>query len=338
MSFIIQDFGNYKNQKYKLYTFTNKNNLSFSVTDFGARLVKFESPDRNGKLINITLGFDTLQGYVDDEYYFGASIGRFAGRIKDAEFELDNHYYKLSANNDKNTLHGGFNSISHRHWNAETIEEENKVGIIFSLISPDLDNGFPGNLSISAKYLLGNDNSLTIQYTATTDKKTIINLTNHSYFNLLGNVANILNHEIKINSDKYLEVNQNLLSTGRIININNYFSEFRTLESILECINFNDIDLSYVLADKNQCVLDLRESSCGRGLRIFTNQNTAQVFTSKRLADQVLSGNFKSQCFAGIALEMQNYLDSIHHKSFTCAILNPGEKYLNKQVILPYTF
>lgn len=345
MNFTVQQtlFGSHADNEHILITVSNKLGIKFSVCDFGARLVEFATPDRNGNIANVVLGFANLEDYVNDKFYCGATIGRYAGRMEAAKFTLDNITYSLSDNHNGMTLHGGLNAMSNQKWQSRIIELPEKVGVIFSLISPHLENGFPGNLVVEASYWLTQTGKLRIEYSAISDQQTIINLTNHSYFNLLGNGTNILSHHLEIVANQYIEVTPDLLATGAILDlpVELSFAQSREINEVVEAFGYQDLDLSYILEHsdldhENSVKVNLSALEVGKGLCFTTNQNTAQIFTSKRL-NQISSTPLTEE-FGGIAIEMQNYLAAIHHSNFPTTILKPNEKYLNWLEISPYIF
>ena len=199
-----------------LYTLTNTNGMIAKITNFGGILVSLEVPDRNGKLADITLGFDKLDGYLGEHPYFGAIVGRYANRIGKAQFTLDGKVYKLAANDNENHLHGGNKGFDKKVWRLEDIGATNDGAMVkLSYISEDGEEGYPGNLACSVTYTLTKDDQLRINYEAETDKTTVVNLTNHSYFNLAGQGnGDILGHEMMINADKYTVVDKGLIPTG----------------------------------------------------------------------------------------------------------------------------
>ena len=194
-----------------LYTLQNDNGIKIKITNYGGIITSIETPDKNDNIENIAWGFEKLEGYLSEEYlssypFFGAIIGRFGNRIANGHLEIEGKTYKLAVNNGPNHLHGGITGYDQILWNAETIENEEGVGIKISYLSPDLEENYPGNLEVSCIYTLNNKNELVLEYFAETDKTTVVNLTNHSYFNLTAGKENILNHELKLNADKMTEM------------------------------------------------------------------------------------------------------------------------------------
>jgi aldose 1-epimerase len=331
-------FGEINNQVIYLFTLRNSNGYFVQVINYGARLFSYNIANKSEEFRNIVLNLPNLDEYIKDKFYVGATIGRVAGRIKDSTCLINNQIYELSQNNIDNTLHGGYAAISHQVWESTEHITATKIGIEFTIKSKHLDNGFPGNLTIQAFYWLDENNALTIEYKASTDITTIVNLTNHSYYNLGGAGTNILDHKIDLASDKYIEVNANLLPNGKIKDLekSNYeLKNFKAINQVLSSINYADIDLSYII-HPNSYALNMHLEDAGVGIKFFTNQNTLQIFTSQRLEDIVDNKLMKTQSFAAIAIEPQNYLDAIHHKNFPSIILQPNQQYFNLIRIEPY--
>src|SRR5215471_7015463 len=196
-----------------VYTLTNKNGMQVTITNYGGAVVSVMVPDKSGKLGDVVLGYDTLEGYVTDKNFFGALIGRYGNRIGHAEFKIDGTTYTLAKNNGENSLHGGLKGFNKALWDAKDISKDGEPSLELKYVSKDGEEGFPGNLSVTVVYTLTNKNELKIDYSATTDKKTVVNLTNHSYFNLAGG-GKILDHEVMINADKFTPTDEGLIPTG----------------------------------------------------------------------------------------------------------------------------
>ena len=213
-----------------LFTISN-GKMSVSCTELGATLTSIVLEKKNGKTIDVLYGHSTLDGYVTSTSFFGCIVGRFANRIGNASFTIDGKKYKLDKNDKENTLHGGFDGYHKKVWKGSLVKEENYVGVKFTRLSPDGEQGMPGNVKLEVYYLLDNNNNLTCYYTAKTDKATPINITNHAYFNLAGN-GKILNHTLKMNSKYILEVRKGLIPTGKFINVENTPFDFTTEKSL----------------------------------------------------------------------------------------------------------
>ena len=274
-------------EEIKIYTLENKF-LKVELLNLGAIIKKIELKDKNGNIKNIVLGYEDIEKYRENPAYLGAIIGRTAGRIKDGILKLDGAEYQLDKNNNGNTLHGGKNSISHRFWNAEKIEN----GLCFSIKSSNLDNGYPANVEIKVSYIL-NDNELLIKYFATTDNLTYLNLTNHSYFNLSGNPDNIIYEDIlKIDSDYLIGINENSIPYETIILDNNIFNfrEAKKLEEFFKAddkqktIANNGIDHPYIFNEKIG-KLEIKNIKSGIKMSVETNNPAVVIYTANYLQD-----------------------------------------------------
>src|SRR5213596_1816644 len=234
-------------QPVDLYVLTNKNGSEVSITNYGGTVVSLKVPDRSGKIADVVLGYDNVEGYAEGKSYFGAIVGRYGNRIGHAQFVLDGKTYTLAKNNGENSLHGGVNGFNKAVWTAKTLSSKDGQSLELSYLSKDGEEGFPGNLKVTVIYTLTDDNALRIEYSATTDKKTVVNLTNHSYFNLNGQGSGTINnHLMMINADKYTPVDFTLIPTGKIESVANTPFDFRTPTAIGERINDTaNIQLKY---------------------------------------------------------------------------------------------
>lgn len=274
-------------EEIKIYTLENKF-LKVELLNLGAIIKKIELKDKNGNIKNVVLGYEDIQKYRENPAYLGAVIGRTAGRIKDGILKLDATEYQLDKNNNGNTLHGGKNSISHRFWNVQNIEN----GLCFSIKSSDLDNGYPANVEIKVSYIL-NDNELLIKYFATTDNLTYLNLTNHSYFNLSGNPDNIIYEDIlKIDSDYFIGINENSIPY-ETINLDNNIFNFREAKKLEEFFKADDkqktianngIDHPYIFNEKIG-KLEIKNIKSGIKMSVETNNPAVVIYTANYLQD-----------------------------------------------------
>src|SRR5438874_4308761 len=227
-----------------LYTLTNKNGVEVAISTYGGAVVSLKVPDRNGKLADAVLGYDSLDGYVNDKSYFGAIVGRYGNRIGHAQFVLDGKTYTLAKNNGENSLHGGVNGFNKAVWTAKTLSSKDGQSLELSYLSKDGEEGFPGNLKVTVIYTLTDDNALRIEYSATTDKKTVVNLTNHSYFNLAGQGSgDILGHLLTIEADKFTPVDSGLIPTGELRDVAGTPFDFRNSTAIGARISQDDEQL-----------------------------------------------------------------------------------------------
>jgi aldose 1-epimerase len=325
----------------KLYTFTNSNGLSIKITNYGGIITCIEMPDKDGKNENVVCGFNDLESYLSEEYlanypYFGAIIGRFGNRIARGNLEIGGKSYPLAINNGPNHLHGGVTGFDKRLWNAAVIEKEDAAGISLTYHSPHLEEKYPGNLDVICMYMLNNKNELIIEYTATTDELTVVNLTNHTYFNLTGGRKNILDHELKLASVKMTEMSDQI-PTGSIVSTADTpydFSEFKKIMRDMKDIP-GGYDDNYVLDNENGALIyagTLREPESGRQVEVYTTQPGMQLYTGYWIPELVINGEKKFGRFSGVALETQHYPDSVHHPNFPSTLLQPGETYNEKTI------
>jgi aldose 1-epimerase len=319
----------------EIYTLTNTSGIRARITSFGAILVSLEVPDRNGKLADITLGFDKLDGYLGVHPYFGAIVGRYANRIGKAAFKLDGIEYKLAANNDVNHLHGGIKGFDKVVWRLEDLGVKGAGAVVkLSYVSEDGEEGYPGNLACSVAYTLTEDNKLQISYEAETDKKTVLNLTNHSYFNLAGQgTGNILGHELMLNADKYTVVDEGLIPTGENRNVKDTPMDFTTPMTIGSRIGQVEggYDHNYVLKSGGGTLAlaaKAYEPTSGRVMEIYTDQPGVQFYTGNFLDGSVTGKAGKVyQKNYGFCLETQHFPDSPNKPDFPSVVLLPGQKY-----------
>jgi aldose 1-epimerase len=330
-----KNIGVVDHQTVKAFTLMNDHGIEITVLNYGCTITKIMTPDRNGEFENIVLGYDTLEDYLNHRSYFGCIVGRVAGRIAGATFSLDGKTYTLAANDNGNNLHSGVKSFSHVVWEAKPIKDEKYVGVHFFYRSPDGEEGFPGNVEMNVTYLLTNENELIIRYKGTTDQKTILNVTNHSYFNLSGDLKrDILHHSLKMNSSQYVELNNELLPTGNLIDVDNSPFDFRIERLIQDGVNSNHpqnklvgagYDHPFVLRDDKEIVLTDKES--GRTLTIQTNEVGVVLYTGNMLPNDTWIRGKKSRKYLGLCLETQGLPDAIHHPHFPSIVLNEGEVY-----------
>ena len=327
-----------------LYTLTNSGLLRARITNYGAILVSLEVPDREGKVVDVTLGYDTLDGYIEDDPYFGATVGRYANRIAKGKFVLDGIEYKLATNNGENHLHGGNRGFNKVLWNAEELKTRETVGLKLTYLSKDGEEGYPGNLACTVIYTLTNDNELNISYEAQTDKATPVNLTHHSYFNLAGQgTGDILGHELMLNADHFTPVDDGLIPTGEIKSIKGTAMDFTTPTSIGSRIDQvpGSYDHNYVLNSKDGSIAlaaRVYEPSSGRVMEIYTTEPGIQFYSGNFLDGSIKgkSGKVYDKQY-GFCLETQHFPDSPNKPEFPSAILRPGQKYTQKIVHKFYT-
>jgi len=328
-------------RKVTLYELANENGLYASVIDYGAILVSLHVPDRNGKMADVVLGFDNLDAYLKRNPLFGATVGRYANRIAHASFTLDGTEYKLTANAGKNHIHGGrskrFDKVM---WKGRTFRSNDEVGVRLTYLSKDGDEGFPGNLGCTVTYIFTNKNELKISYEATTDEPTIVNLTNHSYFNLAGaGEGDVLGHEIVINADYYTPADKALIPTGEIHHVDGTpldFTEPRTIgASIGELKQTRGYDHNYVLKNSSgSLVLAARvyEPASGRVMEVRTTEPGMQFYTANGMRGiSGKDGKTYNQHY-GFCLETQHFPDSPNKPHFPSVVLRPGQKFSSMTV------
>lgn len=324
----------------KVDLFTLKNDkIEINITNYGAIITAIYMPNKNGSTENIVCGFDKLETYLSDEYlgsypYFGAIIGRFGNRIANGKLEIEGKSYELVANNGPNCLHGGSVGFDRKLFTAETFEKDNEVGVKLEYTSPDGEENFPGNLKVTCIYTLNNNSELGIQYYAETDKTTVVNLTNHSYFNLSAQKENCLNHVLELTATKMTEMVEQI-PTGKIIPVVGTAYDFTTAKKLNAAGLELGYDDNYVLDnEKGELKLAgcLSEQNSGRKMEVYTTQPGMQVYTGYWNPELTINGNKKFGSFSGIALETQHYPDSVHQSNFPTTSLKPGEMYDQKTV------
>lgn len=330
---VKQSFGETDGKQVDLYTLTNKNGAQIKITTYGGIITSWTSPDKSGNKSSIVLGFDSLSGYLAKPPFFGALIGRYGNRIANGVFKIGDSTYKLATNNGKNHLHGGNKGFDKVVWDAQTVADS-VPALVLTYLSKDGEEGYPGNLSVKVTYTLTDDNELTIAYEATTDNPTVVNLTQHSYFNLTGDHANtILDHTLMIDADKYTPVDSTLIPTGELKDVKGTPFDFRTATKIGARIDSvpGGYDHNFVLNRKDaslQKVAELSDAVSGRTLEVFTTEPGLQFYSGN-----FLKGDFKDSqgkpfnLHTGLCLETQHFPNSPNQPSFPSTLLKPGEKY-----------
>ncbi len=332
------DWGEFDGSKVYLYTLTNSKGTEVKITNYGGIVSSFVTADKNGNRSSIIIGFDSLSGYLAKPPYFGALIGRYGNRIGDAKFTLDGTTYQLAANNGKNALHGGLKGFDKVVW-IPTVMDDTIPMLMLSYTSVDGEEGYPGNLKVMVHYILTNDDELKIEYSAETDKATPVNLTNHSYFNLTGDVSNtILNHTLMIDADNYTPVDTSLIPTGEIKFVKGTPFDFTTAKTIGKEIDSvkGGYDHNWVLNKKDnslQKVAVLSDTLSGRSVEVFTTEPGLQFYTGNFLDGKFINRDGKAiNQHTALCMETQHFPDSPNKPNFPSTILKPGEKYHSETV------
>ncbi len=328
------DFGKTKDGKnVELYTLTNVHGAVAKIMTYGAILTEVHMPDRNGKFGDVVLGFDNFAQYEAGHPFFGAIAGRVANRIAKGEFELDGQVYHLAINNGPNTLHGGKEGFDKKIWRAEPLINRDGPAVRLSYLSPDMEENFPGNLETTVTYTLTNANEIRIEYHATTDKDTILNLTNHSYFNLSAfRSPMILDDVLTLDADRYTPTDDTLIPTGEIRSVKGTPYDFTTPHRIGERIEAaGGYDTNFVINGQagtlRRCAR-AEDPQSGRVMEVYTTQPGVQFYTANFL-DGTLTGIGGNRYIknAGFCLETQDFPDAIHHANFPSPVLKPGDIY-----------
>lgn len=327
-----------------LFILRNKNHVEAAFTNYGARILNFQIPDKSGNLTDVVVGFGSIEAYQQStERYFGATIGRYGNRIANGKFKLDSREYSISINNSPNALHGGKKGFQDVVWDAKQLNEQT---LEFTYLSKDMEEGFPGNLQVKVIYSLSDDNELIINYEASTDKKTILNLTNHAFFNLNGEGSGtILNHTLKINAEQYTPVDSTLIPLGEIVALAGSPFDFRKAVRIGERINDDNIQLKYGKGYDHNYVLNpgkngemkaaatVRGDKSGIVMEVFTQEPGLQFYSGNFMKSKnTFKGGTNDDFRTAFCLETQHFPDSPNQPNFPSTILKPGELYKTKTI------
>jgi len=338
-----EDYGTTpEGEKVEQYTLTNKAGMEVKIITYGGRITSLKVPDKNGEFEDVILGFDSISQYTSDNPYFGALIGRYGNRIAGGKFSLDGEEYQLPQNDGQNSLHGGDKGFDKVVWTAEVPADS--TSLVLTYKSKDGEMGYPGNLDVQVTYTLNEDNSLDVDYEAETDKKTVVNLTQHSYFNLTGDFDNtILDHEVVINADQFLPVDETLIPTGEIRDVEGTpfdFTEAKIVGKEIETENEQlklglGYDHCWVLDDQSEDMhfaASAYDPESGRFMVVSTTEPGIQFYTGNfldgTLPQQGGEGTYAKR--SGFCLETQHYPDSPNQEKFPAVVLNPGEQYSSK--------
>lgn len=322
----------------------NDNGMKIKVIEYGGIITECMVPDKNGIFEDVVLGHDSLDEYLNSNYYFGALIGRYGNRIANAKFSLDGIEYSLDNNDDPNSLHGGETGFHTRVWKGEEIGVVNGTGLKLTYLCKDGEEGFPGNLNVEVTYTLTNNNALVIDYTATTDKKTIVNLTQHSYFNLSGMKDDILEHELMINADRFVEIQKGAIPTGTLVPVENSPFDFIAPKLIGKHIDADNphlkltggYDITMVL-NKEGHELDVAATlvhpASGRVMEVLTTESGVHFYSGNALENTPKGkGDTANNPRTGLCLETQHFPDSPNQPDFPSVVLDVDEKYRSTTV------
>ncbi len=322
-----------------LYTLANGHGIRTTITTYGGRIVTLTVPDRNGKVADVVLGFDNLPQYLEKNPFFGALVGRYANRIANGEFKLNGHTYTLARNNGPNTLHGGLIGFDKKVWTVQGAMGANPA-LRLQYVSRDGEEGFPGTLTTTVTYELSDNNELKIDYEATTDKDTVLNLTNHSYFDLSGaGAGEILDHVVTINADRFTPVDANLIPTGELKSVDGTPFDFRKPMPIGARINDKDQQLAYGGGYDHNFVLNgnggapsfaarAMDTKSGRVLEVFTTQPGVQFYTGNHLPNGIKGKNGATYNYRyGLCFETQHFPNSPNQPNFPSTELSPGQQF-----------
>ena len=331
MGIVKRHFGNRDGQDVSLYTLTTSGRLEVSITNFGGAVVSLKAPDRRGEFADVVLGYETLDEYVRNPRYFGGLIGRHANRIGLGRFSLNGVDYQLTQNNGANHLHGGAKGFDKRVWKALDQKDPGAASLRLEYLSVDGEEGYPGNVRVEVTYTLSPDDELEINYEATTDRDTIVNLTNHSYFNLAGS-GDILGHQLTLHADAFTPVSKELIPTGEIKSVDNTPMDFRRAKAIGTDLSLaGGYDHNFVLKDYDGSLRPaarLYEPNSGRVLEILTTEPGIQFYSGNFLDGSLTGkGGASYHKYAGLCLEPQHFPDAPNHANFPGTVLRPGEVY-----------
>jgi aldose 1-epimerase len=345
-SVTVQEFGKLPNgETAQLFILKNRNGVETAITNYGGIIVTLKTYDAKGLLADVALGFETLAGYLRPHPYFGAIIGRYGNRIGKARFTLDGVTYTLAKNDGENSLHGGVEGFDKKLWKARTESGPDSQTLVLSRTSPDGEEGYPGTLRTEVRYTLSDDDSFRIDYLATTDKKTVVNLTNHTYFNLKGQGnGDILDHEIRINASRFTPVDEGLIPTGELRPVEGTPFDFRKPARIGARIDADDEQIRRGRGYDHNFVLDREgeglsfaarviEPSTGRGLEVWTTEPGMQFYTGNFLDGSIIGKGGKAYPRrSGFCLETQHFPDSPNQPAFPSTVLEPGREYRSSTV------
>lgn len=330
-------FGEIENQEVVQFSITNKSGFTVRFINYGCVITDIIAPDREGNMENVVLGFDCMEDYENHSPYFGAVVGRIAGRIANSQFTLNGKSYQITKNEGDNHLHGGVKGFSHVLWDYKVVEEKDAVGVEFSYTSKAGEEGFPGKVEVTTTYLVNENNQLDIRYKATTDEDTIINLTNHTYFNLSGDLSKtIKNHELQLESSRYIELKEDSIPTGRLIPVEGTPFDFTNSKPISQGVDSgykqnelagNGFDHPFVLDSNFNREIELYDPESGRKLLVETDQPAVVIYTCNQSEGDYKIRGVRPHHHMAICLETQGFPDAINQPDFPPVTLKKDDVY-----------
>lgn len=326
------------------YTLSNYDGLKMSAINYGCTITSILVPDRQGQLGNVVLGFDSIEGYLSSNHYVGSVVGRYANRIAAGKFTIKGREYSLTLNLPPHHLHGGTSGLNKKLWSSVPFENEEGEGVDFFYKSPDGEEGYPGTLEVMIRYMLSHENDIIFHYTAKTDQSTVLNLSQHTYFNLNHNNDNILHHELMLNADQYLPVDQQMIPTGEFRNVGGSPFDFRKMKQVGTDMSAEDeqiriangYDHNWIIAKKENelsVAATLYDPESGRKMEVYTTEPGIQLYTGNFLAPQTGKGNHLYRPYAGLCLETQHFPDSPNQPTFPSVVLHPGEVFQSTTIL-----
>ncbi|MDI5897884.1 aldose epimerase family protein [Flavobacterium sp. XS2P67] len=312
---------------------TNKNGMRLKVTNYGATIISLIMPLKNGEFVDVVLGFDTLEAYIksfdlESAPYFGATVGRYAGRINNGFFSLNGKAFHLNKNNNNNSLHGGKIGFSQKMWRVKNVKEGKNPSITLAYFSPDGEENYPGGLSVEITYMVSEDNELIIEYKAISTEDTVVNLTHHSYFNLDGHDSDILEQELIVNSQKMVETTDQNSPTGRFLDLDNKPFDFNQPK---KCPS--KIDATFVLEKENEFAASLFNKKNNLKMTVYTNQPGVHIYVGGNCFNTIKGKeNVDYHALSGICFETQNFPDAPNHEYFPSSVLRKGDLYHHKTI------
>jgi|LSQX01.1.fsa_nt_gb aldose 1-epimerase len=328
-----------------IYTLSNKNGMKVKISNYGGTVVSLLLHDKYGRVDDIVLGYDKLQSYIENEKFMGAIIGRHANRIENSRFELNGTEYILNSNEGNNHLHGGSKGFHRAVWDAKEASGEGRECLKFSYMSRDGEENYPGNLDVKVVYTLTDDNSLMMDYEAVSDKDTVVNLTNHAYFNLAGHSSgDILKHELRIYADSFTAINDEFMPTGEIMKVKGTPLDFTQMKPIgddilsenIQLINGKGYDHNWILNGSEGALskaAEVYEPTSGRRMEVYTTKPGMQFYSGNDIGEeQIGKGDVRYKKWSGFCLETQYFPNALKHSHFQSPILKAGQKYRHSTV------